>query len=341
LDNFITFTKEDREFLFRTTAEKFGNIHPWIIEKDFWVVWILKQLYSLEVATSLYFRGGTTLSKVYNVIRRFSEDIDLGIDRKFFEFIDEIEIYQSTTSSQRERSLRRLNRVTRKYLQQELLRQLEGNFKEYLTGTDWHLKFVQDERQYWIEFYYPRSLADDYQAFGYIRPAIRLEISSRPDNHPFTQREIRPYVADYFPDQFQEPGCEVRAVSIARTFWEKVTLLHKEFQLEKSFVDRLSRHLYDIYMITRIDDFPMIINDRELLFKVVKHKKLFYRQPTAKYDEILQGKLRLLPEGTYLAELKRDYMKMEEMFYDEYPDFQEIVTEISALAKVINSQEMY
>ena len=120
MDKIATLPVEDREYLFTETAGRIGTILPIIIEKDFWVVWTLKHLFSLDIAKYLCFRGGTSLSKVYGVIQRFSEDIDLGIDRSLFNFDDKRDLYSCKTSSQEEKALKKLNKSTRIFLKTNL-----------------------------------------------------------------------------------------------------------------------------------------------------------------------------------------------------------------------------
>jgi hypothetical protein len=336
MDKIAQFKGIDREHLIRLTYEKKDSIIPVILEKDFWVVWVLKQISRLGISKHLCFRGGTSLSKVHGVIDRFSEDIDLGIDRTFFDF-DDKELEQCTTSSQADRVLRNLNRRTRQYLKDELTPTLRKEFKQILGDNNWELDFVHKDRQYWIFFRYPTCLSpEDYGGSGYVKPEVKLEILSRTENTPSSQQQCTSYIYHYFPEQFQEGYCRINTISLGRTFWEKVTMLHKEFNQEKLTTERISRHLYDIYMISKIDNLEEIISNSNLLREVIEHKKVFFRQPTAKYDKIYQGKLNIIPDGNMLDQIKSDYADMQEMIFDDYPEFDTLITELKTLENKIN-----
>ncbi len=336
MDKIAQYKSKDREHLIRLTYGQNDSIIPVIIEKDFWVVWVLKRISRLEISKHLCFRGGTSLSKVHGVIDRFSEDIDLGIDRSFFDF-DNKELEQCTTSSQADRVLRNLNRRTRQYLKDELTPTLRKEFSKRLCENDWEIDFVHKDRQYWIFFRYPTCLSpEDYGGSGYVKPEVKLEILSRTENTPFSSQQCTSYIYQYFPKQFQEGICHINTISLERTFWEKVTMLHKEFNQDELTTERISRHLYDIYMINKMDNLEEIISNNTLLREVIEHKKVFFRQPTAKYEEIYQGKLKLLPDGNMLDLIKSDYSDMQEMIFGVYPKFDHLITELKTLENKLN-----
>jgi len=336
LIDFILLPQIDREYLIRSTAERIGTIPPITIEKDFWVVYILQQLFTLDYANHLHFRGGTSLSKVYKVIDRFSEDIDLSIDRKYFDFDDE-EISACQTVSQIDKLVKNLNIKNREFLQETVIYDLKNVLSNPLSRFDWSLDYEQDRKQYWLVFNYPQSLPNDiYNEGGYIKHNVKIEIYNDQDNDPWQQEQITPYISEYFPDAVTPVQGTIKVVSLGRTFFEKVALVHSHIERGKSSGDRFSRHLYDLHNIAKSDQFEEIVKDRFLLEKIIKHREIFYRQPPANYQKILNGKLNLLPQNELLGRIKIDYKKMDEMIYSQSPKFEDILKSLAKIQQRIN-----
>lgn len=336
MNDFISLPQVDREYLIRSTAEQIGNIPPITIEKDYWVVWILEKLFSLDFADHLYFRGGTSLSKVYHVIDRFSEDIDLGINRKFFDF-DDGEISACQNVSQVDRLVRNLNRRNRKFLQETVIDDLRKMVDAPLSNYEWSIEYEQDSRQYWLVFNYPQSLPDDaYDEDGYIKPNVKIEIYNNQDNDPWQQELITPFISEYFVDAITRVKSNIKVVSLGRTFLEKVALVHSYIERGQFSGDRFSRHLYDLHSVAESDQFEEIVKDRSLLKKIIDHREVFYRQPTANYQKILDGSVNLIPQGDLLDSVKADYKKMDIMIYGQSPELDDILKSLSTIQQRIN-----
>jgi len=336
LNDFILLPQVDREYLIRSTSERIGTIPPITIEKDYWVVWILKQLFSLEYADHLHFRGGTSLSKVYRVIDRFSEDIDLGIDRRLFNFDDE-ELYTCQNVSQLDKLVKDLNRKNREFLQGTVINDLKEILNSPLSGYEWSIDYEQDSRQYWLVFNYPQSLPDDtYNEGGYIKPNVKIEIYNNQDNDPWQQEQITPYISEHFPDAITPVQGNIKVVSLGRTFLEKVALVHSYIERGQFSRDRFSRHLYDLHSVAESDEFEEIVKDRSLLKKIIDHREVFYRQPTANYQKILSGSVNLVPRGELLNSVKADYKKMDIMIYSQSPKLDEILKSLTKIQQRIN-----
>jgi len=336
LNDFISLPQVDREYLIRSTAERIGNIPPITIEKDYWVVWILEKLFSFDYADHLYFRGGTSLSKVYSVIDRFSEDIDLSIDRTFFNF-DDNEITACSNVSQMDKLVRDLNKKNKDFLQGRVLNDLRVIITHSLSNDIWNLEYERDGRQYWLVFTYPQSLPDkSYSEDGYIKPNVKIEIYNNQDNDPWQQEEIIPYISKHFPDAVTPVDCSIRVVSLRRTFWEKVALVHSYIERGKFSGDRFSRHLYDLYCIARSSQLDEIVKDISLLEKIIDHREVFYRQPSANYQKILNGELNLIPTGDLLDSTKADYSRMDEMIYEESPELADVIKMLNIIQQRVN-----
>lgn len=156
---------------------------------------------------------------------------------------------------------------------------------------------------------------------------MKIEMGARSDHWPSRNVSIAPYVAQHFPDAFAAPSFEVKVLAPERTFWEKATLLHAEYHrpMEKDILNRISRHYYDLVRLIEGGIGNNAMADEMLLARVVEHKKIFFPNTWARYDEAKKGTLRLAPAKTRIEALMEDYEKMSAMFFSDRTDFQEIV----------------
>lgn len=326
-----------RAQLFLETAVRQG-LTPQIAEKDFWVCWMLSRLFPAdETAPLMIFKGGTSLSKAYHLIRRFSEDIDLSLDRHALGFREDRDP-ENATGNKAKRLLVELADACVEHVSSVLLPRIRTDVSAALgDSTDWSI-VVDPEDPQTILFTYPPSLKNPPGA--YVAPAVRLEFGARSDLWPCTTLPVRPYVAEEFPDVFDAPTCQVPVLEAKRTFWEKATLLHAEYHRAPPRVrgDRLSRHYYDMAMLSDSDTYQEALADMHLLEAVAKHKRRFFPSAWARYEEARAGTLRLSPHATLTTLLERDYTKMREMIFDEPPSFDWILERIALVEADINSR---
>jgi len=332
VDDFAKRRATDRADLFRTVAAQRG-FNQAIVEKDFWVCWTLKRLFALDdPPAGLLFKGGTSLSKVFKVIERFSEDIDLSFDRSDLGFAGDADPLTARTGKKRQKGLKALSETCRKVIHEAFLPKLKTAFEEALDDAHaqrWSLELAEDDPdQQTLVFQYPDSMGPHpVNEPAYIRPVVRLELGARSEHWPVIDATVTPFVAEDFPKIFNIPSCHVRALSAARTFWEKVTALHSWYHApeEKGLGDRYSRHFYDVACMYETEVGRSAIKDMELLLKVAEHKKVFFASAWAKYDEARPGTLRLVPPDSRLAELQRDYQSMREMIFGEPTTFAHVL----------------
>lgn len=326
---------EKRGELFRDAYDaidwKLGE--PGIIEKDFWVCWILHRLFGIERHRgNLIFKGGTSLSKVFRAIQRFSEDIDLSIHRQALGFGDDRDPARASSGKQRQKRLVELGNACNTFLRDTLLPELKGSIEEVLGPSakgDWDLK-MDDHARYTLLFRYPASDVT-MDADAYIIPEIRLEFGARSDHWPVEERRVAAYATELFSEEFEHAAVNVRTLSVERTFWEKATILHAHHHGGAEKVrPRLSRHYYDTVCL--IDNFEDRILERVDLLEVVsRHKESFFYAAWARYDEARSGKLRLAPGDEALIQLlRRDYAAMESMYFEDPPGFDEVITVLEA-----------
>ena len=243
VDGFARETAAIRAEVFQETAARIG-VQAVIIEKDFWVCWTIKRAFSLgDKIPGLIFKGGTSLSKAYGLIRRFSEDIDLSLDRHDLGFTGERDPASAPSSKARKALLDELEARAIEAISGSVKTTLSAAMSEAL-GEPVLLDTSDDDQQTLI-FTHPASLPTT-AALPYVRSSVRLEFGARSDHLPAEQRDISPLVHEQFPDLLPEPGVSVKTLSVARTFWEKAAILHMLAHRDtaRPLGERMSRHYY-------------------------------------------------------------------------------------------------
>jgi hypothetical protein len=325
MEKVATLPAKDRAELFRETATRRGLSNA-ISEKDFWVGWSIAKLFDdPSLARKILFKGGTSLSKVFGLIERFSEDIDLILDWKEITNEDPEAMRSRTKQDQFNKQLQL---AAQDYIRDQLLplcvELLAPVVSVELDPKDPNVISVK----------YPASFAETY-----IRPEIRLEIGPLAIWTPNEKYEITPYCAEEFPNVFNRKTCHVQCIKAERTFWEKATILHHEaFRPEGSAQpDRYSRHYYDLARLAQSPVKEAAFSDLSLLSSVVASKERFYPRGWARYDLAKPGTMRLLPPEHIRSSLERDYREMQVMIYGEIPDFDDLQSQIKTLESEINA----
>ncbi len=340
MDTIATWPTAAREELFQDATELLTAIQsPSLIEKDFWVCWLLRRLFLLDHKVPMIFKGGTSLSKAYRVIRRFSEDIDLSLDRASLGF-DENRWNENISNKASKRLLDELREACRVYVCEQLLDSLRSDIQGVLgVSTDeaeWSLE-VREEGTADLLFRYPPT-AVTLEASGYTAPRVLLEFGARADHWPEADREIRPYAAEAIPTEFDVDSFTVRTLDIARTFWEKATILHS---LAHGGVEkvrgRMARHYYDLAQLADAEESAGAVDRHDLLKAVVKHKRRFFSSTWASYDTARPGTLRLVPPPEVARALEKDYRAMDALFMDEPPSFEAVLERLAKIEERVNA----
>ncbi len=319
---------QQRHELFRESAALRG-MNPAVIEKDFWVCWVLKQLFAdTELKKHLVFKGGTTLSKVFGLIERFSEDIDLVLDWQLLGLGEGKEDpYQERSRTRRDRFNAEVNERAARYIAGQLMENLNHLFAlcpEMTSSVD------PDDPQA-VRVAYPAAFSEQY-----LRPEVLLEIGPLASRGPSGYYEIHPYAAEVFPDVFVDAACPVIAIDAERTFWEKATILHQEAHRTDAMPERYSRHYYDLYRMAGSHLRKSALDNLGLLKDVVDFKQRFYPCAWARYADAKPGSFKLIPSESQRAELKKDYRAMEIMIFGEVPVFEAILNALQELEDEIN-----
>ena len=326
---------EHRE-LFQETATRRG-VSAAVIEKDFWVCWVLKQLFADAVlGTRLVFKGGTSLSKVYNLIDRFSEDIDLILDWRLLGYgpdqPDQEDPYQDFTSNtQQDRFNKEVNARAARYIADTLINDLNRLFAHV---ADVSTTIDSDDPQT-VNVTYPAAFSEEY-----LRPDVRLEIGPLAAWSPSGRHTIRPYAAESFPQVFDDPACPVVVMSAERSFWEKATILHQQAHRTTPMPPRYSRHYYDLHKLAGSPVRDAALRNLPLLQDVASFKRRFYPSAWASYETAWPGSLKLIPGTEHLTSLRRDYSDMAMMIFGEAPAFNLIVDSLQQLEDQINQHDV-
>jgi predicted nucleotidyltransferase component of viral defense system len=331
MDKIASGSSSDRRDLFRESASRLG-MNPAIVEKDFWVCWILKLLFAEPaLKNQMVFKGGTSLSKVFGLIDRFSEDIDLVLDWRLlgYEQTGANDPYKATQSkTQQSRYNEEMNAKAVAYIRDTLLSQLNHLFAP-ISGV---VARIDEDDPHTVNVSYPAAFAADY-----IRPAVRLEIGPLASWVPSSSHPIKAYAAQAFPEAFSNPDFEVVAIDAERTFWEKATILHQEAHRPGAIPARYSRHYYDLYKLSESPVRKAALGNLTLLKAVVEFKERFYYSSWARYDLAVPGSFRLSPPDSQLPSLERDYRAMQDMFFREPPTFKTILAGLVSLEREINA----
>jgi predicted nucleotidyltransferase component of viral defense system len=331
MDRFAGFPQNEQRLYFEQTGERM-RLSPHIVEKDFWVSWTLSELFALpDIGKTLIFKGGTSLSKAYRMIERFSEDIDVSIDRASLGFGEDCDPEADISNKERRRRIALLGKACQERIENELWPAMTGAIESRLgTARGWSLRMDEDDPDgQTLIFEYPSGLTGAFG--GYVKPVVKIEMGARSDHWPCDMAQISPYVAEQFPDAFQSPRFAAKVLTAERTFWEKVTMLHAEYHRpdDKKMPMRLSRHYYDVAQMIRAGLGERALENLELLQRVVTHKKAFFQSGWARYDDAKQGSLRLVPNVSRMKDLEDDYDRMREMFFTAPPGFREVLAALA------------
>ena len=330
---FLRLPAAERHLYFEQTAIR-RNVSGVILEKDFWVCWMLGVLFQSEFADHLVFKGGTSLSKVFGVIERFSEDIDLSLSPAFLKLEA-----AGRTRNQINKWMARAEAACAKAVQDQIHPAIEAAARAVLEhrAAPW-LEFLRDSGTHSpiLLFHYPSTQPT---GFDYLTRSVKLEFGSLTDQQPAGWHPIRPWIAETLPAAFSDWRCDVVALELERTFWEKATILHAEYHrpADKPTPSRFSRHYADVAALAKHPHASQAIHQHDARDRVVKWKSQFFGSAWAKYDHAKPGTFRLLPRPERLQDLRRDYQAMRDMYLGDPTSFDEILAVLKELEIRINS----
>ena len=330
LQEWFRLPNETKIRLFAETSRLIGLPSSSAAEKDWWVVHTLSVIFSMECANALIFKGGTSLSKGWNIIHRFSEDIDFALDREFLGFSGELT----------KGDIKKLRRKFFQFITEVFIEELKIKFTKlgFKNVTVKHREVENhDQDPLIVEIYYNKLTETD----TYLKPGVLVEIGSRSLKEPFTQRTFGTFVSEiYTNNPFTDKPISIPVVNPERTFLEKIFLLHEEFQkpFDKIRVERLSRHLYDIEKLSHTEYAKIALQDTELYDIIVKHRSKFTAISGIDYAKHNPANIKFIPPDTIIKKWKADYDEMKDsMIYRESLNFDELIKRLTKLQKRINT----
>ena len=323
--NWTKLTKEERLTILANVAEDKGIVDN-AVEKDYWVSMVLRAIFSLPYAAAFVFKGGTSLSKAWGLIARFSEDIDLAIDPGFLGFTN------IATESQRTK----LRKDSKKFVDSTFALDVNNRLKEF--GLLECCKVIVPETS--VSDLDPVVLFVEYNSvlqkkMQYIPERVKVEVSCRSLMEPSEKVGMRSMIEDAYPDEeFSLPIFNVSTVVPGRTFLEKVFLLHEEFSRPNgcTHIERITRHIYDI---VKMMDKPFAMEAMQnvrLYEDIVSHRKKFTAWSGLDYTTHFPHTISFLPPESIEDVLRDDYKQMQIGFiYADAPSFDEIMTRLHEL----------
>ena len=329
LKEWFPLSDETKIRLFAETSRQMGLPSSSASEKDWWVVQTLAAIFSMECAPALIFKGGTSLSKGWNLIQRFSEDIDLALDKEYLGFTGELT----------KADIRRLRKKSHKFFAETFTEKLKIRFVE-LGFKDVFIKYKEvenhDQDPLIIEIYYNKLTETD----TYLKPGIVVELGSRSLREPFSQRTLGTFVSEVYKNNpFTDKPITIPIVNPERTFLEKIFLLHEEFQKDpkKIRVERLSRHLYDIEKLSQTEHAEEALQNAKLYNTIVAHRSKFTPISGIDYLKHNPENIQIIPPRAIIKKWEADYQEMREsMIYGQSLSFDELINRLIRLQHKIN-----
>ena len=333
--DFLALPADERRLYIEQAATR-RNLSPVIMEKDFWACWLLGVLFVSEFADNLVFKGGTSLSKVFGVVERFSEDIDLSLSPEFLKLPP-----AGVSRNQAGKWMKKAEAACSGAVQNRIGPALETAATRVLgKGKGSWFEFQPDAHTHspLLLFHYPSSQPPGFQ---YLRRSVKLEFGCLTDQQPIGRHPVRPWIAEVLPGAFEDWRCEVVALEVERSFWEKATILHMEYYRpgEKPIPDRLARHYADMAALAQHPVAGKAVDRDDLRARVAGWKSQFFGSGWANYGQAKPGTFHLVPPSERLPALRRDYQAMRDMFVAEPKDFDDILATLAAVERRINRPE--
>lgn len=335
MNSFIKLSPEERKIYCQQAVERMQIPLPAaVIEKDFWVCWTLNLLNEIpELTGNITFKGGTSLSKAWGLIERFSEDIDIAINRKVFGQHPPYGAEDAESNRQRKIRLEELENKSSNFIREFLLPSLHKKISSYLNPDEYTLKPIQKGNEVNLEFEYPGTLKNE---LGGLLPVVLIELVPRADEIPNEERKITPILYEVFKDLLGEGSFNISTLSPARTFLEKLLFIHETLGGFNKGSERKSRHYYDLLKLYRAGVFDRIRDNRELLQMVVEHRQTFFRYNTLDYAGILKHGVQVIPPKESWADWRSDYSRTTVMIYNDIPSFDDLMQFAAHLEKEFN-----
>lgn len=336
----IDFTTDERRAMIQAVSQV-KKIDEVSAEKDWWVTATLYALFHTSISEYLLFKGGTSLSKGWDIINRFSEDIDLALNRNFFLNVKQLSCATFSSNTQ----IHNLREKAQDYLLEEFKQELAGKMNELgldvtVLGDNEVLdesgnprKVPHDKDPSVLYVQYP-SLYDTMTSYAI--PTIKIEVSVLSMAEPFEMRRISSLVERVFEGEDVDSDMvqTIPTVSPARTFLEKAFLLCEEYQKDEPRTHRMTRHFYDLEKLMQTPYAEVALSNPALYQQIVEHRRKFYHVGYVDYDQELPPNIQIVPSEEMMPAYKDDYNEMRHSFiYGNSLDFEELMARMELLQK--------
>lgn len=336
---FLRLSQDDRREVLEIAREKTQR-PTLLLEKDVWVVWTLGALFDSELAADLTFKGGTSLSKAYRIIDRFSEDIDLTYDiRKLIPDLTGDSGFLPASRSQ----AGKWTRAVRERLPQWIATHVRPVIEAALARDQLQARLeVGGEENDKLLLHYPALKSGS----GYVQTVVTLEFGGRATGEP---HQILPVVCDMegHVEDISFPTAKPLVMSVARTFWEKATAAHVYCAQARIRGERYARHWHDLAAIARSRYLDEILADRSVPMAVAEHKSFFFLEKNTDsgvidYKAAVTGNLLIVPEGAARDALQEDYEAMigDAMMLSDPLTFDQLMLACRDLQQQVNQAAM-
>jgi hypothetical protein len=341
----VAATDDERRGLFLTAATRIGTTAQ-NIEKDFWVCWTLDALFHRlqSGGPRLLFKGGTSLSKAYGVISRFSEDIDVTVFREDIGEPASVEELEKLTKKKRDVRLNAIKAACQIYIDTKLRVELDALAKEAMeaAGKDPTIMRVvldeEDKDRQSLLIHYPSVI----EGSDYVTPSVKIESGAKSALDPHSAKAITPYLGSDLPDTNALAVNGVMTIHPERTFLDRVLILHGMtfYFAEKGGLrgnGRMSRHYYDLHRLMAVPIGAEACADKSLIEDCVRHARMFFYRSNTGLDLAHCGSFRLSPTEAMRDALARDYDAMSTMIFGEVPNFQAVLESVASVEERLNA----
>lgn len=337
----ISAPPRDRLDLFLATANRLGTPIG-NVEKDFWVCWTLNALYHERPATGprLLFKGGTSLSKAYELIERFSEDIDVTVFRDDLDEAVSLEDLEALSNKKRRARLDAIRDACRAYITGPLYTFLGGQVADATSGAGRMEIDQADPDGQTLLLWYPEVEPRDG---AYVRPVVRIESGAKSALDPNQPVRITPYIADDAPD-LNLSIANVTTIEAGRTLWDKVVIAHglrrwyERRGILRQAGQRVSRHYYDLHCLLQSDVGRAALAKPALGVDCVRHARMFFDRPDYDLASAVPGSFTIAPIHGMIEALIRDYDNTKAMVFGSPPEFTDILASVGAIERIVNEK---
>jgi hypothetical protein len=341
VSSFGALPEESRRRAFTEVGARLG-IPPLSIEKDYWVCFVLNGLFSIpELEERLTFKGGTSLSKVYHLVQRFSEDVDLVVERGSLGFSGERDPEVASTKSARKRLTDQLKAACADYISRVIAPALRVRLLYSPLPRPFELVLDETDPDRQTLLFNYRSILEAGSE-SYVSPRVKLELGARSGDEPVIQGAVKSFVEEAFPDHPAAPSAKIRTLDPRRTFLEKAVLLHEEHHRPrgKSSKTRLARHLYDVHCLIKAGIAGKAVSDADLFLRVLRNREAMFGYSWMDYGSLRLESLGLVPPEETLPSWRSDYEVLAgEMIYGDPPTFREILDNVNQFQNNLRSRK--